>query len=75
MKKVLFLFGVEEESFKNKKKINFTNQSNFLRLQQKNFKYFSKADIDEYDETPSSKKVQHCIEKAYCQCKLAGYFG
>ena len=36
MKKVLFIFGTEE---------------------QKVLKDFSKADIDEYDETVSSKKV------------------
>ena len=51
-KNVIFLFGFEEKSFKNKKKINFTYQSNFLHLQQKFLK-----DIDEYDETFSSKKL------------------
>ena len=40
MKKVLFLFGFEEESFKKKKKINFTYQSHFLYLQQKVLKDF-----------------------------------
>ena len=68
MKKVLFLFGVQKEIFKNKKKIIFTNESNFLHLQQKVLKDFSTADIDKYDETVSSKKLKHCIEKAYCQC-------
>ena len=48
MKKVLFLFGLEEQSFENiRKKINFLNQSN---LQQKDLKDFSKADIDKYDD-------------------------
>ena len=51
MKKLSVSFGVEEESFKTKRKINFTNQTNFLHLQQKVLKDFSKADIDEYDET------------------------
>ena len=51
MKKLLLLFGVEEESFKNKKKINFTNQSTISYLQQKILEDFSNADVDEYDET------------------------
>ena len=29
---------------------------------------FSKADIEEYDGKVLSRKLNHCIEKAYCQC-------
>ena len=30
--KVVFLFGIEEKSFKNKEKINFTYTKNFLKI-------------------------------------------
>ena len=29
---------------------------------------FSKAEIEKYDGKILSKKLNHCIEKAYCQC-------
>ena len=64
MKKALFLFGIEEESFKNVRK-----KSILLIRVISNSKKFSKIFLKLIlTITKSQKKLKHYIEKAYCHC-------
>ena len=67
MKKVFFLFAVEEKSFKNIRKKWILLIIEIFPTYSKKFLDFSKAVIDKYDDKVSLKELKQCIEKAYCQ--------
>ena len=51
-----------------RKKFSLLIRVTFHMPIEKVLKHFSKADVKEYDGKILSKKLNQCIQKAYCQC-------